>query len=219
MAEAAEAEEDATGPWLDASGLKAAWPTQLKFPRGLRVYELDKVYQNLWTQNNGTYHGWRAEPIDDLESKEFTVSGGFDTIPQQTWRSTKAIVLPGKIDVWRELTDVSAFSLVPRWRWRFPVSTQTFDVLSNQDGAIFEIRSRTKSEDGWDSKVVWSDEKLAPNGFQGTKGKACITCHQTAGDIFGVPGRIYRRERWGSDTVFSFRPFTENGQLDARLLE
>ncbi len=213
----AEDEEQSHSVWLlaDTRNLKAAWPKDApKYPTNIKVYEQSKRYQNLWTQNNGTFHGWRAEPIEDLESREFTLSGGMDDLHQATWRSTKAIALTGKIQVWRESTDVKAFSLVPRWRWRFPVATRTFDVLSNQDGAIFEIRSREKgTEGGWRSEVVWSDEKLAPKGFSGTKGKACITCHRTAGDVLNVPGRIYMRERWGSDQTFSFRPYDESGNL------
>jgi hypothetical protein len=191
--------------------IQAALPD---YVNGLKFYSMAPRYQKLYTMNNGTFHGWQADPLHDEDFK-FTLSGGMDAIDRSRWKSVKGLAVPegSRISVWKEPTDVRAFSLVPRWRWRFPVGTVAVDSLMS-GGKLFELRLQSRTEDGWDSHVLKSPEN-APAGYHGA-GKACISCHQTTGQVMDVPGQIYRRVRWGDDFIFSWRPWKENGQLDYR---
>lgn len=127
------------------------------------------------------------------------------------------MVLPdgAKIDVWEELTDVSAFSQVPRWRWKFPEGTVAFDVLFGPDDRVFEVRTQTKADGEWETKVSYRDGDASPPNYHGA-GKACASCHNLAATVTPIPGRIYRHARWGDDGRFSWRPFDESNQVDHR---
>lgn len=139
------------------------------------------------------------------------VSGGM--VGLTGWHSTKYVAIPGKVKVWKESTEVRAFSKVPRWRWEFPTDTEFFDVLSNDKGEVFEARKAKRLESGWKHEVVFKDESARPKGYAGLN-QSCASCHDTAATIHEVPGRIYLRVRWGDDGRFSWRPFNDNGTLD-----
>lgn len=214
--QAATADDD-DGPWLsreETAKIKAAWPKGVPFSKTLKFYSLAPRYQNLWTENNGTFHGWRADPLDD-EFHPFLVSGGMANIDASKWKSVKGLDIPEgeTISVWKESTDVRAFSLVPRWRWQFPEKTVAYDVLFSGDD-IFEIRTQERTADGWETNIPHKDKSLAPLGYTGAG--VCSSCHSSVGSIQPVPGRIYLRERWGSDGRFSWRPYKEDGTLDER---
>ena len=207
-------------PWLsraESAKVKAAWPKNLKFPDGLKFYDLAPRYQNLWTENGGRFKGWRADELH-YESEDLTVSGGMAYVDHSLWRSVKGLDIPvgKKIVVWKEDADVRAFAEVPRWRWQFPEGTVAYDVLLNRDGKHFEIRTQTKKDSDWQTKVIHKDAGAAPAGYVGLN-QSCASCHDQAyGQIVNVENRIYRRVRWGSDGRYSWRPFMEDGTIDAR---
>jgi hypothetical protein len=184
-------------------------------PKGVRFYKLRPLYQNMYTMNNGNSRFADPTTIHDAAGPEhhpFIVSGGMQGL--HGWTSAKGLLIPegAKVSVWKELTDVRAFSLVPRWRWRFPVGTVAVDALSTDKG-VFEVRMQTREEDGWSTKVSFRDEAARPVGYSGLQ-QSCASCHSHTGEIVDVPGRIYRRERWGSDGRFSWRPYKDDGSLD-----
>jgi hypothetical protein len=209
---------DDNAPWLsraESDAVKAMWPASVAFPPNLKFYALAPKYQNLYTMDNGRFKG---RDIHDLGPEhEFFVSGGMERINAGLWRSVKGLDIPAgkKIKVWQEDTDVRAFALVPRYRWLFPVGTVAFDCLTTDRG-VFEIRTQTKTDKGWQAKVIHKEPKSFPQGYNGEIGRSCASCHDRAESIVSVPGRIYLTSVWGSDERFSWRPFNEQGQLDRR---
>ena len=210
-------------PWLsraESERIKKAWPKKLAFPKNLKFYDLAPRYQSLTTSGNGRNKHNTITPVDDFDGRlvdaHLLVSGGMANIDRSTWHSVKGMDLPddAKIRVWQEDSEVRAFALVPRFRWKFPQDTVAYDVLFAGD-SIFEIRTQTKSGDDWETKVSYKDASIAPNGYHGA-GRACASCHNSAGEIVGVPGKIYLRVRWGDDGRFSWRPFDEAGKIDRR---
>ena len=206
-------------PWLsrvETDRIKAVWPKTLAFPPNLRFYAIPPRYQNLWTMNNGSYKGWASAELHD-EPEEFKVSGGMAAIPASDWNSVKGLdVPPGKfIRVRKVPIDVRAFALVPAWQWTFDPGITAYDVLSNASGDIFEIRTRTQTTEGWESKVAFKERQHAPAGYNGA-GKACASCHGRTDETLAFSNRIYLTLRWGSGGVFSFRPWNEDGTIDRR---
>lgn len=207
-----------SAPWYtkeEHDNVKKRWPKGVLFPAGLRFYSMRPLYQKMYTMNNGNSRFADPTTIHDAEGPEhhpFIVSGGMAGITG--WHSTKGLAIPtgSKILAWKENTDVRAFSLVPRWRWRFPEGTVAVDALSNSKGEFFEIRTQTREEDGWSTKVIYKDLENAPTGYTGLE-QSCSSCHSRTGEIVSVPGRIYLRERWGSDGRFSFRVYDDSGNL------
>lgn len=203
---------DDSGPWLsraETEAIKDIWPKAVPFGN-LKFYDLPRRYQRLYTMNNGRFLG---RDITDLEdhSALLALSGGMERL--HGWKSVKGLDIPGKVRVWEELTDVRAFASVPRWRWSFPNGTVAADVLFF-DGKIFEVRTQRKTDEGWKTKV-YKDLAKAPEGYVGA-GKACPSCHDQAGAITDVPGRIYRHVVWGDDNRMSWRPFSDDNTLDRR---
>lgn len=188
--------------------------TLKRLDAGARFYRMRRLYQAMSTTNNGRTQINVPTPIEEEEYHPFIVSGGM--VGLSGWRSDKAVSLPDgeRVIAWREETDVRAFALVNRWRWRFPDGTKFHDVLSTGAG-VFEVRTRERGSDGWTTKVSFRDERNRPRGYEGLA-QACSSCHNNGntGAILDVPGRIYRRERWGSDTVYSWRPYDDGGSID-----
>jgi hypothetical protein len=213
-----DAGPDGDGPWLgraETEAIKAAWPKAIKFPPALKFYRLTPLYQSLSTTGGGRIQIRLPAPLED-GSLQFAKSGGMDGLTG--WSSVKGLDLGGKkIKVWEEPTDVRAFALVDRWRWRFPVGTVAYDVLRNRDGEVFTVRSMTREEDRWTAGVDFEDLKIAPTGYKPLR--ACARCHDgNPGAVVGVPGRIYMHVIWGDDQRFSWRPWRDDDatKLDRR---
>ena len=208
------AQPDDSGPWLsraESKRVEAIWPGV--FPPNLKFYALAPRYQNLYTMNGGSFKGRDIDPLHD-EHHPFLVSGGMESM--SGWGSVKGLDVPEgkKIKVWEENTDVRAFALVPRYRWRFPEGTVAYDVLYTKNG-IFEIRTQKRTKAGWSTEIVHKDADVVPVGYTGLR-QSCSSCHDHAAEVVSVPGRIYLRSRWGDDGRFSWRPFDESGSLDYR---
>lgn len=205
-------------PWLsraESAAVKQAWPKSLAFPASLKFYSLPARYQRLYTMNNGAFKGRDIVDLHD-QSAAMAHSGGMEGITG--WRSVKGLAIPGdkRISVWEEDTDVRAFALVPRWRWSFPSGTVAFDVLLNDAGKPFEIRTAEKTDDGeWAMRVAFRDKDQSPKGYAGIN-RSCRDCHSQPGAVMDVPGQIYRHVMWGSDQRFSWRPYTDSNTLDMR---
>ena len=190
--------------------IKEAWPIEWPDPAP-KFYSLSRKYQNLYTMNNGTFKG---RNIDPLHNETLQFSGGMDGLQQ--WGSGKGLMIPAgkKILVWEEDTNVRALALVPRHRWKFPVGRVAYDVLLGK-AVIFEIRNQTRTEEGWETKILYKEPKFAPVGYKGA-GQACANCHNQPSQIVERPGEIYLMVRWGDDGRFSWRPFDDAGKLDSR---
>ncbi len=205
-------------PWLsreEEDEVEAAWPKGVAKIAGMRSYSLAPLYQNMWTMNGGRSRFNVPTSIVGLEPSELSVSGGM--VGVHGFRSVKRLAIPKgrRILVWKEDTDVRAFSLVPRWRWKFPEGTVAADVLFNRRGRIFTIRTQTKSDDEWMTKVLFNDEKEYPEGYAGLQ-QSCTSCHSKVAVLRTVPGHDYLHATWGDDGRYSWRPFDESGNLDTR---
>jgi hypothetical protein len=259
--------QDDAGPWLpkaDQKELLALMPKGVPIGKNLKFYKSDPVYQNMYTMNNGRSKFNVITPIDDADP--WRVSGGMHPVERKEWRNVTGLDLPDKIVYWQEDTDVRAFSLVPKWRWKFPTGTLAYDVLLRvKDGKehVFEVRVHEKREEDWDDgttyrpqaafdkaerrtwtwnfsseglnasavayagkidpkadfvptrTLVIDDGDFTPPKYVGT-GMSCNACHSRVGQLYDVPGRIYREARRGDDGRFSWHPFTESGEIDQR---
>ena len=63
--------------------------------------------------------------------------------------------------------------------------------------------------------LVIDDGGFTPPNYVGT-GMTCNACHSRVGQLYDVPGQIYREARRGDDGRFSWHPFSESGQIDTR---
>ncbi len=219
------------GPGASQEYVRSLWPKNVPLGKNLKFYSLNRLYQNMWTESSRPH--WRADDIGDFEEHPFFVSGGMKDISQNEWKSVKGLDIPDglKIKVWKEDVNVRAFAPTQRFRWQFPEKTLAYDVLMTKDDKIFAIRVQEKLETGWsdgdtygpDDKGAWgiatkrtgNIPDYAPRGYHGA-GQACVNCHSHTAEILSVPGRVYLRNRWGDDGRFSWRPFKEDGSLDAR---
>lgn len=202
-------------PWLPGSEQQRLRALLPKSVTGKPLfYALTPLYQQMYTMNGGRSRFNVPTPLDSDAPQDLIVSGGMRGL--HGWKSMKALDIPAgaKIVVWESDEDVRAFSLVPRKRWRFPVGTVAYDVLLNDAGEVFEARTQTRTEDGWETKVHKGEGK-PPAGYAGA-GQACASCHQYAGGLSDVPGRIYRHAIWGNDGRFSWRPYKADGTWDER---
>jgi hypothetical protein len=255
------------GPWLSRAehkNLLAIMPKGVPITPNLKFYRAQSVYQKMFTMNNGTAKFNVITPYE--EEHPWRASGGMHHVDPSAWRNVTGLDLPGKIIVWREDTDVRAFSLVPKWRWQFPTGTLAYDVLlriKNGKEHIFEVRVHEKKETEWDNGTIYRPEvaidkaerntwtwnlpgteltgeavtyttridpkakfvatrKLAidngdftPKNYVGA-GMSCNACHSRVGEIYDVPGQIYRQARRGDDGRFSWHPFSDDGGIDQR---
>lgn len=208
---------DGSSPWLpvrEQERIRSLLPKSLKVGN-LKFYSLPRRYQNLFTMSGGSRRFNVPTSFDEGWPADLRVSGGMAGL--NGWESYKGIDLPAdaKISVWKESTDVRAFSFVDRWRWRFPEGTVAYDVLVGPNGKVFEVRTRGKEGGIWYTSTVYKDSESSPVGFHGA-GQACASCHNRASQLTTVPGRIYLHAIWGDDNIFSWRPFGESGAIDNR---
>jgi hypothetical protein len=96
------------------------------------------------------------------------------------------------------------------WTWEFPghdLKAASVTVTAKIDPLAKFIASR---------QVVVDDGVFTPPNYVGT-GMACNSCHSKVGQLYDVPGQIYREARRGDDGRFSWHPFTQDGgAIDTR---
>ncbi len=178
-------------------------------------YNIPRRYQAMHTEDNGRSRYNIPTPPDGDWPSDLILSGGLQNV--HGWKSYKALDIPDgkKVLVWKEDTDVRAFSLVPMWKWQFPVGTRAYDVLVNDNDEVFEARTQVLGEDNdWQTKV-YRGEGAPPAGYNKDAMPACASCHNRAGMRIGSRS-IYLHAIWGYHGRFSWRPFDESGELDAR---
>ena len=198
-------------PWLsraESKRVEAIWPASLTFPSNLKFYKLEPRYQNLFVLN-----GLRTRRIEPLHHETLVHSGGMESFTG--WGSVKGLDIPNgkRIVVWEEEADVRGTQNIARWRWQFPQGTVAYDVLYTKNG-IFEIRTQERTKNGWSTKILHKDQEAVPSGYTGLQ-QSCASCHDHTAEIVAIPG-TYHLVRWGDDGRFSWRPFDESGNLDAR---
>jgi hypothetical protein len=64
-------------------------------------------------------------------------------------------------------------------------------------------------------RLAIDDGDFTPPKYVGA-GMSCNSCHSRVGQLYDVPGRIYREARRGDDGRFSWHPFSESGGIDER---
>ncbi len=64
-------------------------------------------------------------------------------------------------------------------------------------------------------KLAIDDGNFTPPNYVGA-GMSCNGCHSRVGELYDVPGRIYREARRGDDGRFSWHPFADSGEIDRR---
>lgn len=83
--------------------------------------------------------------------------------------------------------------------WQRSYGDVTFaDVLRNADGEVFEVRVAEKSGGVWDRYAAYQNAAARPHGYSGLPRKACVECHNRAGENAYGSAAIP-----GGDTVFS----------------
>jgi hypothetical protein len=119
-------------------------------------------------------------PIKDIDPK-WHRSGGMTATMKFTSRKYKSGGKPvyslGGISVKNSL---NAFQTERGILRVYPVGARFDDVLLNDDGVVFEHRTRVKDADGkWRSKIIYRDEDANPKGYAGL-GESCASCHNQA---------------------------------------
>lgn len=95
------------------------------------------------------------------------------------------------------------------WTWAFPsegleASATTYTAKIDPKANFVPTR-----------KLVIDDGDFTPPNYAGT-GMSCNACHSRVGQLYDVPGRIYREARRGDDGRFSWHPFSTGGGIDQR---
>jgi hypothetical protein len=95
------------------------------------------------------------------------------------------------------------------WSWEFSsvdlkASSVTYTTKIDRKAKFVPTRT-----------VVIDDGDFTPPNYVGT-GMSCNTCHSRVGELYDVPGQIYREARRGDDGRFSWHPFGESGEIDQR---
>lgn len=95
------------------------------------------------------------------------------------------------------------------WTWEF--------AGEGLSGSAFTYTTKIdrKAKFAATRKVVVDDGDFTPPDYVGA-GMSCNACHARVGQLYDVPGRIYREARRGDDGRFSWHPFGSNGEIDQR---
>jgi hypothetical protein len=195
--------------------LKALWPSDVAMPKGLKEYKPWRFSQRLVILNGQRHNHWwpnhadhpfaNSSPEQNPNARHpWAVPGGMDNL--RGWHALKACVIPGAVKIWTEDVNVPAARFpLPQHRWAFPDGTVFADLLT-YDGKLFELRTLKKVDGQWQRRVEHQNKDHAPPGYKGA-GKACVDCHSRAGasEQYGITVR-------GSDGVFTWAPFNDNGQ-------
>src|ERR1051325_1644841 len=96
-----------------------------------------------------------------------------------------------------------------RWTWDFDsvglkMSSITYTAKINRKAQFVPTRA-----------LVIDDGDFTPPKYVGA-GASCNSCHNRVGELYDVPGRIYREARRGDDGRFSWHPFSASGGIDTR---
>jgi hypothetical protein len=212
--------------------LEEFWPSGLPFPKGMKFYSPERVFQRIVTDSaNRPYRG--VHRIEDFPGNinlqaPWRVPGGMEGVAAGTWGNLFGVRVPkrpGKkpgerdILVWDEAVNVPGTSVQGKQtKWRFPPGTIFADVLfrvwpdkqsrTGLSSTTFEVRLAERNDwsekSPWSNKVAWRGKDIPPN-YHGA-GKACSECHatDTAGRAEGY-GDFLR----GADCRITWHPFAK----------
>lgn len=208
------------GPWYsekEQNRLRAMWPKEIEFPKGMKFYKSARYSQRIAITNgspsNVAYHVNQDDHWGNSESAinpnrifPWAVSGGLHESTGWVNRTAVAIPEDKKIEVWEQPIPIANGGLIPGKLWSFPPQTTFADMLI-KDGEVFELRTRTKRNGQWDSAVVFRDKEKRPLNFVGAR-KECSECHDHSGSSkqYGIMLR-------GGDGSFS-APILREGSVD-----
>lgn len=192
------------------------WPhSYVPQPANMKVYTKSRHAQSVYILNGNNTHEWVRSDVRHAEDIfPWTTSGG---LANARFTSKGAIAFPEgeKLVVWVEFIDAQAGRPLPKYRWNYPEGTIVADMLFNEKGELFELRTLTKKDGQWQPQRKYRDEAKFPVGYKGmgTDGafdtgigtrRNCLDCHSYAGAWASYGSNIP-----GSDGIFSFNPFKE----------
>ncbi len=96
-----------------------------------------------------------------------------------------------------------------KWTWQFPSEGLQGSSIT------YSRKIDPKAKFAATRTLVIDDGDFTPPGYAGA-GMSCNACHSRVGQLYDVPGRIYRESRRGDDGRFSWHPFDSNGNIDGR---
>lgn len=96
------------------------------------------------------------------------------------------------------------------WTWQFPGFPE-LDASSLTYTAKIDPKAKFVAT----RKIVIDEGNFTPPSYVGP-GMSCNACHARVGQLYDVPGQIYREARRGDDGRFSWHPFNDNGGIDER---
>lgn len=181
-------------------------PVEPSLPENAERYEPTRVTQKIYTMNGFTEHYIDKVPTTGIDPR-WEQSGGMHGI--EGVESVKYRTLPAAARYWvaeTEMWNGSNHQDNRAIRREYLPGTQFDDVLRYR-GRIFEHRVRRKLPSGkWSSKVVYSDSRARPPGYNGLQ-QTCASCHDRAGMANREEGRTASNYDKGlppgGDTVFS----------------
>lgn len=172
------------------------WDSPVPYPEGMQSYTATKYTQSIYVLNDRDTID--RVPIKKLEPK-WHQSGGMANI--SGWKSQKYRLIPesvrdyiGTIEVKNSFGHYQPNRGLKR---SYPDGTRFDDVLTNDQGAVFEHRTRRKSDGKWESEVAYRNVKARPDDYDGLK-QSCASCHNEAGSGGYAVGLVP-----GGDTVLS----------------
>ncbi len=182
------------------------WSPGIEFPQGMFRYKSAANTQAIYRSGSFDRSAWRIDkiPRDNLEMK-WQVPGHLEGLTG--WKSTLYGLVPDGGGERKELLPVTNRDGYTQYelghKREFPIGTRFDDVLTNDDGDVFEHRIAEKTAAGWERFITYRDAGARPAGYTPPRSRDCKSCHAEAGTGgYGV-GLVP-----GGDTVISF-PFRE----------
>lgn len=166
-------------------------------PKEAVEYKRDGYTQSIFRLNDRRTIRWVK--VTDLANTDWHQSGGMKDI---THTSKKFRTLPADTEMKHSLQFIAVLNSFGHYQNEvgisrtYPDGTRFDDVLYYKN-RIFEHRVREKIKGEWKSKIVLSDPKLRPPGYEGLK-QSCSSCHDLPGSGGYAEGLVP-----GGDGVFS----------------
>lgn len=184
---------------------RGPWPVTMEFPVGFERYRRARMSQEIAVTNDRD----RITPVprESVNGGKWARSGGMMIYPRVRSDVYRFFPTPPSTYI-ANLPVLNSFGHYQHNRgwWReFAVGTAFMDVLS-LDGAVFEIRKRSKAQTGWESDVIFEEPSARPAGYSGKIGQSCTSCHEGGHGNAPGSGPYAGGLVPGSDGVYSF-PF------------
>jgi hypothetical protein len=181
------------------------WPKHIPWPDVTFYAPAKQVQRSAVTDTpqEGRYNELTVGWLPRRSQPPYDVPGGLDHLNKNEWFAYPAVTKDGSVSYQSQIDPFSgAFGgRLRRIDRRFSPATTFFDVLTNADSQIFEIRALTYHTPGQapEPMVLFADKTKAPEGYQRVSTNACIDCHKDAGSVAYASGNVV-----GSNFNFSF---------------